>query len=302
MKYKVDNAIILAAGFSSRFAPLSYEKPKALVSVRGEVLIERQIRQLHDAKIRDVVVVVGYKKEEFQYLREKFGVILVENTEYRTRNNHSSIKAAQRFLGNSYICSCDNYFAQNPFENEVDAGYYSAEFSEGNTTEWCLTTNEEGWITKVTIGGCKQWYMLGHAFWNKEFSTRFLKILNSIYDSPETTKMLWESIYAQNLADLKLKIRRYPPNYIFEFDSLDELRAFDSQYISNTGSRFIQNICMYLNCSEEQVRDILPAKTKNGEAVGFFFKCFEDRYYCRYVDGQIKRLDKNVDHKLGNTQ
>ena len=35
--YKVENAIIMAAGLSSRFAPLSYEKPKACVNVRGEV-------------------------------------------------------------------------------------------------------------------------------------------------------------------------------------------------------------------------------------------------------------------------
>lgn len=41
---KVDNAIIMAAGTSSRFAPLSFERPKALIEVRGEILIERQIR------------------------------------------------------------------------------------------------------------------------------------------------------------------------------------------------------------------------------------------------------------------
>jgi len=32
MAYKVKNAVIMAAGLSSRFAPLSYEKPKALQS------------------------------------------------------------------------------------------------------------------------------------------------------------------------------------------------------------------------------------------------------------------------------
>ena len=37
---KVDNAIIMAAGTSSRFAPLSFERPKALIEVRGEILIE----------------------------------------------------------------------------------------------------------------------------------------------------------------------------------------------------------------------------------------------------------------------
>ena len=50
-KYKVDNAVIMAAGMSTRLAPLSYETPKALLNVHGEVLIERQIRQLGEAGI-----------------------------------------------------------------------------------------------------------------------------------------------------------------------------------------------------------------------------------------------------------
>ena len=49
--YKADNAIIMAAGMSSRFAPLSYEIPKGLLKVKGEILIERQIRQLQEAGI-----------------------------------------------------------------------------------------------------------------------------------------------------------------------------------------------------------------------------------------------------------
>ena len=67
MSYKVDNAIIMAAGTSSRFVPLSYELPKALITVKGEVLIERQIRQLKEAGINEIVVVTGYKKELFYF-------------------------------------------------------------------------------------------------------------------------------------------------------------------------------------------------------------------------------------------
>ena len=33
--YKVKNAIIMAAGMSSRFVPLSYERPKALLKVKN---------------------------------------------------------------------------------------------------------------------------------------------------------------------------------------------------------------------------------------------------------------------------
>ena len=60
-----------AAGTSSRFAPLSYEMPKALTEVKGEILIERQIRQLHEAGIKEIYIIVGYKAEQFEYLREK---------------------------------------------------------------------------------------------------------------------------------------------------------------------------------------------------------------------------------------
>ena len=58
-KYKIDNAVILAAGLSSRFVPLSYEIPKGLLAVKGEVLIERQIRQLHEKGINEIAIVVG---------------------------------------------------------------------------------------------------------------------------------------------------------------------------------------------------------------------------------------------------
>ena len=37
--YKVQNAIIMAAGMSTRFAPFSYERPKGLLRVKGEVLV-----------------------------------------------------------------------------------------------------------------------------------------------------------------------------------------------------------------------------------------------------------------------
>ena len=149
---KVDNAIILAAGTASRFAPLSLERPKALIEVRGEVLIERQIRQLREAGISEIVIVVGYRKEDFSYLTEKYGVILVENPDYLTRNNNSSIFAARKYLKNSYICSSDNYFLTNPFESDVEGSYYSAVYAPGKTGEWCIM-EKDGWIQSVTVGG-----------------------------------------------------------------------------------------------------------------------------------------------------
>ena len=48
------NAVILAAGYGMRMVPINLEKPKGLLEARGEVLIERLIRQLHDAGISEI--------------------------------------------------------------------------------------------------------------------------------------------------------------------------------------------------------------------------------------------------------
>lgn len=230
MGYKIDNAVIMAAGMSRRLAPLSMEIPKALLNVRGEILIERQIRQLQERGIADIILVSGYKKEQFYYLKDKFNLVIIENPDYYDRNNHSSIYAARDYLGNTYICSADNYFMVNPFEREVDESYYASVFSKGETDEWCLQTDENDYITGIRIGGRSQWYMMGQVFWSEKFSREFIRILEKVYTRKETKGKLWEDIYRENLQKLKMKIRRYGSDRIYEFDTLDDLRSFDNRY------------------------------------------------------------------------
>ena len=271
--YNVDNAIIMAAGVSSRFAPLSYEKPKALITVNGEVLIERQIRQLREVGINEIVVVVGYKKEQFYYLKEKFGVIIVENPEYNTRNNNASIYVAQKYIHNSYICSADNYFTQNPFTKMVEESFYSVVYSNGKTDEWCVDIDDNEYITGVKIGGENSWYMLGHVFWSESFSEKFLGILNDEYNLPQTKNLLWESIYINHIDELKMKIKKYDDNYIFEFDTLDELRKFDKSYINDTKSKILKKIAKQNNCIEKDIVDVSVIKDEKGiNAIGFQYK------------------------------
>ena len=290
MSHKVDNAVIMAAGTASRFAPLSYEKPKALTHVRGEVLLERQIRQLKDAGIDEILLICGYKKEQFLYLKDKFGLEIIDNPDYLARNNNSSIWAVRERLGNSYICSSDNYFTSNPFETEVSEAYYSAVYSNGPTAEWCLTEDADGYIDSVTIGGSSAWYMLGHAFWDREFSRRFVKILDDIYDLPETAGMLWEAIYMRHLDELKLKIRRYPSDMIFEFDTLDELRAFDKSYDNDTRSAIIKDVAARLGLKEKDIRDAAALKAGSNEACGFSFSAGGSRYEYDYNTRELRKV------------
>lgn len=223
---KVDNAIILAAGMATRMRPLSDTIHKALLEVGGEILIERQIRQLQATGINDIIVVTGYKAEQFAYLEKKFSIRLIHNTEYQIRNNHSSIYMVKDYLRNTYICSGDNYFLQNPFEKHVDDSYYSAMYADGETSEWCMAVNEDGIITDVHVGGSNSWYMFGHVFWSEEFSRKFIQILEEEYGNPDIKHELWEDIYIRHIAELPMKMRRYTNGFINEFDTVAEYRAF----------------------------------------------------------------------------
>lgn len=285
---RVDNAIIMAAGTASRFAPISYEKPKALITVKGEVLIERQIRQLKEAGIHEIIVVTGYKAEQFEYLRKKLGVTLVHNPEYLTKNNHSSIYAVKDYLKNSYICSSDNYFLQNPFENEVENSFYSCVFAKGKTQEWCIS-EKNGWIENVVVGGEDSWIMLGHVFWSESFSRKFISILEEEYNRPETADKLWETIYIEHITELPLSIRKYPDDYIFEFDTLDELREFDLTYWNNSGSNILKKCADELGIEEKDLTQIKAFKDKNNAAAGFtFFAGRNYKYY--YKTNQMEEI------------
>lgn len=287
---KVDNAIIMAAGTSSRFAPISYERHKSLIEVKGEILIERQIRQLQEAGIKDIIIVTGYMAECFEYLREKFNVRLIYNSEYLTRNNNGSIYVVKDHLKNSYICSADNYFCENPFECEVDESYYSTIYANGATKEWCIYEGEDGYINKVEIGGSNAWYMLGHVFWSEEFSNKFIEILENIYSLEETKKYLWEDIFMQYIGELKMQIRKYPEDTIFEFDTLDELREFDKSYVENPRSQILKEISKYLKVEEKEIVNIVACKGENAAAIGFSFEVQGKKYKYSYKEKFIKRI------------
>ncbi|WP_028264555.1 phosphotransferase [Atopobium fossor] len=258
--YKVNNAIIMAAGLSSRFAPISYERPKGLLRVRGEVLIERQIKQLKEAGISDITIVVGYKKEYFLYLRSKYKVNIVVNSEYAVRNNNSTLWLVRNKLSNTYICSSDDYFTQNPFEAYVYEAYYACVKAEGPTQEWCITTGANNRITQVTVGGADSLVMLGHVYFDKAFSERYRQILEAVYDKPETADKLWEEIYVDHINELDMIARPYEDGVINEFDSLDELRSFDQYFIENVDSEILDNIVEVLGCKKTDIYEFWPLK------------------------------------------
>ncbi len=261
------NAIIMAAGTSSRFVPLSLEKPKGLLEIKGEVLIERQIRQLKEADVGDIIVVTGYKAQAFEYLHDKYGVSLVYNEDYKRYNNTSSIIRVLDKLADSFICCSDHYFSRNVFKDPSDESYYSARYADGITGEYCLTIDRHDYIQDVKIGGHDAWYMAGHAFFTESFSWVFRKIMIQEYNKDSVRNGYWEDVYIQHINDLPMQVRRYEDSDIFEFDTLDELREFDRSYVDDTRSAILKKICKRTSWKEKDINNIKIIKMEETEAV-----------------------------------
>ena len=238
-QHKVTNAIILAAGKSKRFKPISDYCPKGLSIIKGEVLVERQIKQLQAVGVTDITLVVGYKKEMFFYLADKYNVKIVVNEQYDTQDNVSSLRLVLDQLDNTYICSVDNYYPENLFNTYEYRGFYSTIYVENNSDEWVVRTDEAGLINDVNIGAPSGHIMLGFVYFDREFSENFRRVIHDVEGIDEYNHHVWEYLYMKYLDTLKLEIKEFDTNSILEFDTIDDAINFDESFLrNNTNDKF----------------------------------------------------------------
>ena len=306
-QYKVDNAIVLAAGMSTRFVPFSFEKPKGLTVVKGEILIERQIRQLKEAGIEEIIIVLGHMMEKFLYLMDKYDVKIVVNNEFKYKNTHSSIYFARDYLKSTYICCSDNYFPESVFHRYEFHSLYSTEYMAGTWRgERGVITNDGGLIIETQRPAIDQWVMNGYAFFNRDFSKRFRTILEEMYNTPGSDSLYWEQVYAEHVKELPLYEKRYTSEQVMEFDSVEELEKFDPEFIKNNDMILIRNICSTLNCASSDIHEIRPIQ-KGYTNKSFRFLCRNKAYIYRtpsiistdLVDRRSEKQALEIAKKLG---
>lgn len=304
-EHKINNAIILAAGISSRFVPLCFERPKALLEVKGEVMIERQIRQLQESGIHDIIIVVGHMKEKFEYLIEKFNVQLIVTDTYKIRNNHASVYAAKEHLKNTIITSADLYFNENIFQQYAYDAYYCVVYREGTTEERGIKTDAYDKIVDTFYHASDTWVTLGYAFFNKRFSENFLNILEQEYNDPRTLQKFWADIQDEHLPELYMYAKYCDNDIIYEFDSLEELREFDESYRNDAQSPLLRQIAEKLETSEGELKNFRPI-TKENLARGITFTHAQKRYICRIDANQhildVLRYDDKIQELVNLTE
>ena len=277
---EVKNAIILAAGGSDISSKSVYSMPKGLYMKNGETLIERQIRQLKEAGIDDITIVVGYKQELYFFLEDKWGVDLVINPDLK-KNNVYSLYMAVNKLGSTYICNCDNYFEENPFSKYEYNSFHATVYKENAHNELVVKKNSSGRILEVYSCAKEGECIYGHAYLDPELSRRLVDYMESEISDFRVSALFWEEFVSKHAEDLDMYVREYPADFLYEFDSIQEIQNIDGLFLGNVSGRINEKICEVLNCSENEINNI-EILQKGLTNILFTFMVNEEKYIFRY--------------------
>ena len=269
------NAIILAAGFGMRMVPINTETPKGLLEIKGERLIECTIRQLHEVGITEIYVVVGFMKEQYEYLIDEYGVELIVAPDYASKNNLHSLKTAADHLSNSYIIPCDIWCEKNPYSrNELYSWYMVSDLVDDDSTVR-VNRKQELVVQKEQAGGNA---MIGICYLLEAEAEIVRERLEELGRDSRYDGAFWEeTLYQKDRMIVTARVVHAAD--AVEINTYEQLREIDSDS-SQLQNDAIQVICQALGARPDEVTNITVLK-KGMTNRSFLFSCKDKKYIMR---------------------
>lgn len=269
------NAIILAAGFGMRMVPINTETPKGLLEIKGERLIECTIRQLHEVGITEIYVVVGFMKEQYEYLIDEYGVELIVAPDYASKNNLHSLKTAADHLSNSYIIPCDIWCEKNPYSrNELYSWYMVSDLVDDDSTVR-VNRKQELVVQKEQAGGNA---MIGICYLLEAEAAIVRERLEELGRDSRYDGAFWEeTLYRKDRMIVTARVVHAAD--AVEINTYEQLREIDSDS-SQLQTDAIQVICEALGAQQDEVTNITVLK-KGMTNRSFLFSCKDKKYIMR---------------------
>lgn len=269
------NAIILAAGFGMRMVPINMETPKALLEINGETLIERIIKQLHEAGIKRIYVVVGFLKDRFEYLIDGYGVELIVNEEYSSKNNLHSLNLVADYISNTYIVPGDVWCDRNPFRrNELYSWYMVSDLVDNESTVRVNRKMELVTVPEQSGGNS----MIGIAYLVGEQADMVKSRLKTLGPNKRYDGAFWEeTLYEKDRMIVQARVVHATD--VVEINTYEQLRELDEES-NHLKSDAISIIAKALKASPAEVVDITVLK-KGMTNRSFLFTCRDKKYIMR---------------------
>lgn len=292
-KKRPKNAVILAAGYGMRMVPINVEVPKGLLEIKGEPLIERIICQLHEIGVTEIDVVVGFMKEQYEYLIDKYHVNLVFNKDYMTKNNlHSLCKVADK-LGNTYVIPCDIWCEENPFsEHEWYSWYMVTDQVDDRSS---VRVNRKKELVNVKREECGN-TMIGISYILSEEAEILREQLKDLARKKEYDQAFWE-LALSDRGHMLVAPKEVNGHKVHEINTYEQLRELDCDS-DHLQSDVIQLISRVFSCEETEITDIRSLK-KGMTNRSFTFRCKEKQYIMRIPgEGTDKMINRNHEYAV----
>ena len=275
-------AVVLAAGFGMRMVPINTETPKGLLQVHGERLIDRLIRQLHQALIRDIRVVVGFLKEQYEYLIDEFGVELAVNPDYARKNNLHSVDRVRSALSDCYVVPCDLYCTENPFRTHEFYSWYMV--SEAPAPDSTVRVNRKQALIPVSENGNR---MIGICYLTADDGRKVSEKVHALCLDSRMDGAFWEeALYAEG--KMLPAARVVPEGQVVEINTYEQLRELDSDS-DQLQNDAIGTICRVFDASPRDITHITVLK-KGMTNRSFLFTCRGKQYIMRIPGEGTDRL------------
>ena len=279
------NAILLAAGPGIRMVPINTFVAKPLLEINGEKLIDRLIKQLNEAGITDISVVIGYKKESFEYLKD-IGIKLIYNKDYIVKNNLFSLSLASDQILNTFVVPCDIWCKTNPFIHEKCTSWYMVTDQIQRNTE--VTINRDNKLVRTSghryLKGNK---MIGISYLTGKEASVVRNRIDFLSKEPLCNECFWEeALYFNNKMIVQPKI--VSKDDVFEINTYEQLRNLDpaSEHLKSAPLSFIAE---QFGCKTKDIVDINVIK-KGMTNRSFLFSVNNRKYVMRVPEESTKEL------------
>lgn len=316
---RIKKALIFAAGKGTRIRPLSKTTPKPLIEVNGKPMIETIIDAMLENDVKEIYITLGYKKEKFYYLKEKYKEVkFIFNDDFENRNTISSFYAAKDILNDNFIISEGDLCIQDSkiFNPYIEKTTYLYRSGQKQNKEWGFILDENNTVKEIVNPSESDLLtnnLYGVSFWTKADIMLLKNEIEKEYYNEKYINSAYDELANNVINDLNITVREVTKEQIVEIDSLQDLVEIDKSYVEilnrekENKFQYIIDLSKTLSLNGNDLVAVYQSPGRSLSNKNFVIEISDEKYFLRIAgEGSELFSDREIEKKayalLQNTE